>query len=384
MPRDARTGPPPLAMESPPGPEILLGGTRHLYFGGTAYHALQGHPAVVAAAKAALDVLGMGPATGGTWPVGPGPAQRRLEAKAALFFATEDAVCFASGYLASPVGVAGLSDRIHRVFVDETAHYSVLDGARLSGRPVTTFAHRDPEDLERRLADELRRDEVPLVATDGVFPTRGELAPIPDYVELLEPRNGLLWIDDAHGVGVLGPHGRGTLDHYGVTSERCFFSGSLAKALGGHGGVIPGTRELCGHLRGTSAILRGASGISAPAAAAAAEGMDILLREPERRERLRESSRVLRRRLRQLGLEVSDSPHPVAAFSLGSEEMNVQVQRELMERGIVVPYSKYVGAGEDGVLRVVLFSTHTIEQVTRLTDALREIVPPSHRTEETR
>ena len=219
-----------LDMQTPPGAEILLSGRRYVYFGGTGYHCLQGHPDLVSAASAAMQKYGMGTATGGARPVGPSPVQKRLEETAARYFGTDDAVCLVSGYLANTVGIRGLADRCDRLFVDETAHYSVLDAARLSEKPVVYFAHRNGADLAAQLKKELREGETPLVASDGVFPTFGEIAPVADYLEVVAPYQGLLWLDDAHAVGVLGPAGRGTYDHFGLSvglsGENCFFCGS--------------------------------------------------------------------------------------------------------------------------------------------------------------
>jgi len=364
-------------MNSPPGPEILTNDGRYLYFGGTSYLGLQGHPEVIEAAAAAVQQYGTGNGAGATRAVGRSPLHQRLEAMAARFFGTEDAVCFASGYMASAVGFAGLSEACDHIFVDETAHSSIFDAARLSGKPVAVFSHRNVADLTQKLQLLLGPGEVPLVASDGVFPTLGEVALAGAYLDTIEQYRGLLWLDDAHGVGVLGRNGRGTLEACGIQSESAFFGSSLAKAIGGHGGVIPGTAAFCRRLRRSSRFLQGATGIPLPSAAAALTGLKLLMENPQMRARLCANAKRLKQGLGDLGIELPETPHPIAAFALGNSLCNLEIHERLLERRIIVPYSRYVGAGRDGLLRAVVFSSHTDEQIDQLLAALRELARSS-------
>ncbi len=361
-------------MESPPGPEVMLGGRRLLYFGGTGYHCLQGHPALVKAAHDAMKQYGMGTGTGRTMPVGRSPVQEKLEKKAAQFLGTEDAVCIPSGYMSNSVGLAGLAGCFDRCFVDEISHYSIADAVKLTEKPVESFAHRDGDDLRKQLRNKLKGDEVPLLISDGVFPTFGELAPVDEYLEVLEPYGGLLWLDDAHAVGVLGPEGRGTIDYYGLSGNNLFFCGSLAKAVGAHGGVVPGSRSFCRRIRECCGFIRGSSAISIPAAAAATAGLTFLIDNPQWRKDLAENARFVKRGICEMGISIRETPHPVIAFSLGNGETHRNVQLRLLERGISIQHSHYIGAGESGVLRIVVFSQHTRRQLERLLHSLREVL----------
>ena len=127
-----------------------------------------------------------------------------------------------------------------------------------------------------------------------------------EYLKVLEPYGGRLWLDDAHGVGVIGPAGRGTLDFHGISDDCAFFGGSLAKAIGAHGGVVPGTREFCERVRETSGFVKGSSGISVPAAAAATAGLEILLTNPQLRADLAENTRIVKEGVRALGITIPD------------------------------------------------------------------------------
>jgi 8-amino-7-oxononanoate synthase len=282
-------------MESPPGPEIRLGERTLLYFGGTAYHALQGHPELLDAAAVAMQRYGMGTATAGTWPIAPSPVQRELELEAAAYFGTQDAVALASGYMTTWVALAGLEGRFERCFVDQNSHYAVLDALRLMGIEAVRYAHDDVDELASLLRAELRgqasRTERPLIVSDGVFPTFGRVAQLGRLAELAAEFGGLLWVDDAHGVGVLGEHGRGSSELAGLEiGEHVFVGASLAKAIGAHGGIVPGPAEFCARIRERSRLLSASMAISVPNAAAATAGLRILQREPGWRVELLENN----------------------------------------------------------------------------------------------
>jgi 8-amino-7-oxononanoate synthase len=366
-------------MESPPGPEIRLGERTLLYFGGTAYHALQGHPELLDAAAVAMQRYGMGTATAGTWPIAPSPVQRELELEAAAYFGTQDAVALASGYMTTWVALAGLEGRFERCFVDQNSHYAVMDALRLMGIEAVRYAHDDVDELASLLRAELRgqasQTERPLIVSDGVFPTFGRVAQLGRLAELAAEFGGLLWVDDAHGVGVLGEHGRGSSELAGLEiGEHVFVGASLAKAIGAHGGIVPGPAEFCARIRERSRLLSASMAISVPNAAAATAGLRILQREPGWRVELLENTRWLKDALRSQGLELLETPHPVTAFSLGTESANRRVHEEMLTRGLLVPRASYVGAGSDGVLRIVLCSQHRRDQVERLVNELGEAI----------
>lgn len=352
-------------MESAPGPETVISGKRYVYFGGTGYFALQSHPDVIAAAVEALRTYGIHSATSRTG-FGNNPVLLACERALADFFGTEDAVHFVSGYFDSMVLAQALSDRYDLAFVDETAHFSVMDGIASARRPFVTFRHRDPEDLARKLRRELRPGQRPLLLTDGVFPTFGVLAPLPDYVKVLEPYGGTVAIDDCHGVGVLGANGRGTVEHFGLSlGERLVMAGTLSKAFGGHGGFVVGSKSFCAKVRALG-IYPGATQSPTPAVAASIKGIEIVTAHPELRERLRANVAAVKDGLRKLGFALNDSPMPIVTWTMGSGDEMKAVQRALMDKGVAVAYSRYVGAPAGGVLRASVFSEHTPAHIDKL------------------
>ncbi len=360
-------------MESAPGPETVINGRRCLYFGGTGYFALHGHPEVIAAGIAAFRKYGTHSATSRTG-FGNTPVQVALERKIAEFFGTEDSLHFVSGYLDNLFLVQALKDRVGAIFIDETSHFSIRDAVYSALKPVTTYRHRDPDDLALKLKQNLKAGDIPLVMSDGIFPTFGLIAPAPDYLKVIEPYGGYLCLDDSHSVGVLGPNGRGTYEHYGIRSDRCFYAGTMSKAFGGHGGFIPASKAFIDHIKATSGAYPGATPSPTPAMAASLKGLEIVKREPERRARLMRNVARAKTGMKSLGFEMNDNPVPIVTWVMKSAEDMKKVQKELLDKGIAVALLKYVGAPAGGVLRASIFSEHTPDQIDRLLFELKRLV----------
>mgnify|MGYP001817597430 CR=1 FL=1 len=363
-------------MESPPGPETVIDGIRYLYFGGTSYLGLAAHPGVIAAGCAAMQRYGVHTAT--TRARIGSPVLEELESQAAAFFGTEEAFVFGSGYLANHILVAALAPEVDVVVVDEGAHYCVLEAARGSGRPVASFRPHDAESLREAIAGRARV----LVMADAVSPVTGVGAPLTDYLAVLEGcEQATLLLDDAHGFGVLGEHGRGFLEAQGqwdtangrgegaVSVCAC---GTLAKALGGFGGLIPGTRSFVARARISSHVFDGASAPASALAGASAEALRIVQGTPSLRADLQANVRRVREGLRALGLDVPEGSTAHLGISIGSAAEMQSLHEELKRRGILVPYiGAYSGLPPGGVLRVAVFATHAPQQIDHLLDELR-------------
>lgn len=363
-------------MEAPPGTETVINGKRCLYFGGTSYYTLQNHPEVLRAAHEAIDKYGMHSSTSrASGGYGNTPLYEEVESTAARFFGTPDAAYMASGYLTNVAALQMLRQQrgFDVVFQDAMGHYSLVDFSQSFGLPVVTFAHRDAGDLEAKLKANLKPGQKPLVLSDGIFPVPGEIAPVPDYVKVLAPYDGLLWLDDCHALGVIGENGRGTYDHFKVKGDNLFFGGTMSKAIGGYGGIVPATTELASGIRGGH-IMAGATMPPSAAAAASVKGMQLLMAHPEWRTRLWAHAKRLKDGVRAMGFTVNDTVVPVVSFPLKSGADMQRVHAELTNRGIVIQLSHYVGAGPDGVLRMVAFATHTDEQIDRLLTTLKALV----------
>jgi 8-amino-7-oxononanoate synthase len=381
-------------IESPPGAYTVIDGQRYLYFVGTGYLGLQGHPEVIRAACEAAEKYGIGSATSRSG-YGDTPPVLEVERAAAELFRLEDAFYFMSGYVGNHILVLALQETFDAVFVDELSHYCVSEAAQLTGRPVFRFRHGDAEDLAASLKANLKAGQRPLVASDGVFAARGTIAPVADYRDVLgEYPEAVLSIDDAHGLGVLGDNGRGTYEHAGlfdcgVNAEvmvappcpalpcgpRRLVCGTLSKAFGGFGGIIPGSRGFIERLKATSHYYSGASAPPVPVAAATAKAIELVQADPDMRTQLWENVARLKSGLRKMGLEVDDTPVPIVCLTFGSAENMQRIQRELMHREICIAYkATYAGLGPEGAIRLAVFSTHTHEMIEQLLEELQRLV----------
>ncbi|MGA8149609.1 MAG: pyridoxal phosphate-dependent aminotransferase family protein [Terriglobales bacterium] len=361
-------------MDGGPGPETAINGKRFLYFGGTGYFSLQTHPELIQAAQKATADFGIGTATSRNV-FGTSPLYLEVERSAGKFFGTEDAIYLPSGYL---INIAGLQSlvalrRFDSMFVDEGAHWSITDFMYALQKPVHMFAHGDPEDLRDQLKQNLRPGEKPLVLSDGIFPAFGKIAPIPEYFKAIEPYNGCMWLDDCHAIGVIGNNGRGTYEHYGLQSDRLYFGGTLSKAVGAHGGIIPGAQKFILPIR-TGHIANGANASPAAAAGAAVKGMQLLMSKPELRQQLWKNARQLKSGLQAMGFDQDKSGIPIAAWTLKTSEDMDRVHTELMNRGIAIQRTHYVGTGANGALRAVVFANHRPDQISRMLDELKKLV----------
>ncbi len=355
-----------LRIQGPVGARTIFNGREYDYFSGTGYLGLQSHPAVIQAAAEAVQQYGLSTASsrGG---LGEHPLYDELERTACVFFNAEKVLYFASGYLGMSILLQGSNNRFDHIFIDADAHFSLWDAARASNKPVTVFHHCSPERLEEALRRELLPSERPLLLSDGLFPISGEIAPLPAYLELLRPCGGLAFLDDAHAVGVLGPHGRGTPDYYGIPAGEVHTCGTLAKAFGGYGGIIWGEKEWVDHIDQESAVTVGASPPPLVVAAASAKSLEIAAQQPGLRLQLRANVAQARAGLRALGWELEDTPSPILCLGGRDGASLERIRAGLFERGIAVTLVRgYTSTPPGGALRIAIFATHTPDQIERL------------------
>lgn len=361
-------------LSSPVGPRAVVAGRERDYFSGTGYLGLQSDPRVLTAAQAALARYGLSTATsrGG---YGEHTLYGELEQAICAYFGTERALYLPTGYLGMMLLLQGLRGQVERLFVDEAAHFSLWDAAHGSGLPMVPFHHLDAEDLRRQIALHLRPGERPLVLSDGVFPISGEIAPLPDYLHIIAEYEGLVALDDAHGVGVLGANGRGTPDYWGVNNARCLTTATLSKALGGYGGFLADRQARIQHWLAHSAVYVATSPPPLPIAAASAEALRIALAEPQRRERLWQNVALARAGLRALGWDLPDTPVPILCLKAQPGVNLGALQQRLFEADICVAYvTRYTSTPPGGALRIAIFATHTEDQINRLVETISRLI----------
>lgn len=361
-------------MESAPGAVTTFNGKEYSYFGGTSYFELHKNEQVVNSAIEALKKYGI---TSSSSRSSYGTTQLLLdvEQEAAQFFNCEDAVYLASGFLTDLAAIQAFVNKnmFDVVFIDEISHYSNAYASKLSGKPVYKFSHLDYNDLEEKIAKHLPQNGKPLIISDGIFPIHGKIAPADKYAEMANKYNGLVWLDDAHALGIIGENGRGTFEHFGLKSANLFFGGTFSKAFGGFGGIIPGGKSFIEEIR-SNQIQSGATPVPSAAAAASLTGMKLVQSNPQLRIKLWENAGRLKAGLHKIGIETDDTNVPIAAWTLKTKFEMEKLQQELLKKNIVIQFIQYVGAGDSGALRVVVFSTHTNEQIDNLLDELKRII----------
>jgi 7-keto-8-aminopelargonate synthetase-like enzyme len=375
-------------MQGPPGAETVLNGKPYLYFAGTGCLGLQSHPAVLQAAAAAVLEYGLHTATSRAG-FGTNPLVLEVERRAAEFLSAETAAYLVSGYAVNFAIATALAAEVELVLLDESAHDCLREATRHLDRlqqPPIVFRHRDAGHVAELLAAHARIGRRALIMTDGVFAVSGHIAPVADFLSILERYDGsLLLVDDAHGLAAIGEAGRGSLEWAGVeparinrwdegaaVGTRVFQGATLSKAVGGQGGIIAGTTAFVERVRRTSGWLRGAGAPAVPVAAATAKALAIVQDDPDLRRRLADNVKLLRAKLRDLGLVVEDSPSPIVGITLESTEAMQAVWRQLIDAGIAVGFTRdYAGAGDLGMLRIAVFATHTPAMIERLVEGLR-------------
>ena len=351
-----------------------INGKDYLYFAGTGYFQLQSNQNMIRAAVEATQKFGIASATSRTI-TGTTNLLLKLEKRIAAYFGTEDAAYLPSGYLSNIAGFQALGELgvYDVIFMDESAHYSNTGGALVTGKKVVKFKHLDANDLRKKIKRHLKNGSKPLIATDGLFPIWAELAPVVAYLEIAEEFNGAVWVDDAHAVGILGENGRGVYEHFHLTSDRLFMGATLSKAFGAYGGFVPGNSRFINVLKSGN-VMTGTSSPPNAMVSAALKGLELVKNNPELRRRLWNNAAYLKGKIKNLGIAVDDNALPIVTFSLENSEQMQNIQHLLMNRGIYIQYVKYVGSGADGVLRMVVTSEHTSEEIDFLVSSLGKLL----------
>lgn len=347
-----------------------IDGDEFLNFAGCGYLALAGLPELRAAAYSALD---HGAPFSQQLPVAYGGTDvlfEDVETTLAAAMDTEAAVYFASGYLIGRVGLAAFARPDDHLFLDVGAHGNLAEAARLQRLPTTVFAHWQPDALADALRRELGAGRRPVVLTDGTSTLTGELAPLDVFARLVRPYGGLLFVDDSHGFGVVGEHGRGAAEHLGVESVAAV-AATLSKAYCAAGAAVGGPQDVIGPVRHSPPVRHANPG--SPLSAAVADAAVRYMRaHPERRQRLRELTGHLRDGLRARGIDVPDSPSPIVTFRAGDRQAMRKLQLKLFARRIYVPISNYRGAGVDALFRCAVFANHSVEDLDSLVAAVTD------------
>ena len=298
-----------------------------------------------------------------------------LERRFAAFKGAEAALMFPSGFAANAGTVSAILTREDVIVSDELNHASIIDGARLSRAEIKVFPHRDAAGADRLLEETKREGRTQLLITDGVFSMDGDIAPLPELVEVAEKHGAIMMIDDAHASGVLGENGKGTVSHYGLDPKRVDIQvGTLSKAIGVLGGFIAGPAHLVEWLqnRGRPFIFS----TSAPPAAAAAciTALDILEHEPERVQRLWDRTRFFKDGLEKLGFDTGGSQTPITPVIAGEAKTAQDLSALLWDEGVFTPAVVYPTVAKDRArVRTIVTADHTEQDLKEALDAFDRV-----------
>src|SRR3989344_5657559 len=360
-----------LVLESPQGAEVRVGAQTLLSFCSNDYLGLANDPRVVAAMQQGAQHYGAG--AGASHLVsGHSRAHHALEEEVAGFVGAERALLFSTGYMANLGVVSALVERHDTIFEDRLNHASLIDAARLARAKVTRYPHADTA----RLAKMLQQAPQPgLVTTDAVFSMDGDIAPLAELSELAARHGARLLVDDAHGLGVLGRNGRGTLEPLGLPpAPPVILMGTLGKALGVFGAFVAGEVALIETLIQQARTYIYTTALPPAVAEAVRASLRIAREEGWRRERLNGLVRRFRDGAERLGLHLMPSPTPIQPVVLGTAGAAMQASRRLREQGILVPAIRPPTVPEGSArLRITFSTAHEEKHVDRLLDAFSNI-----------
>jgi len=336
------------------------------------YLGLAGHPAVVTAAKEALDRWGYGMASV-RFICGTQEVHKELESALTDFLGTEDTILYSSCFDANGGIFEALLDEHDAVISDALNHASIIDGIRLCKARRLRYANRDMEDLDKQLKDSAGA-RFRMVVTDGVFSMDGYLAPLPEICALAERHDALVMVDDSHAVGFMGANGRGTHEHHGVMGQIDAITGTLGKALGGaSGGYVSGRKEIVAMLRQRSRPYLFSNSVAPPIVAASLTVLELIKLAGELRQRLRENTTFFRKQMTEAGFDILPGDHPIVPVMAGDAALAARMAQVMLEKGVyVVAFSYPVVPQGKARIRTQVSAAHSKADLERAVKAFVE------------
>ena len=336
------------------------------------YLGLTTHPRLRERALEAVRAFGVGSGSVRTI-AGTMRIHMELERKLAEFKRTEAAVVFQSGFTANAGTVSSILGRDAVIVSDELNHASIIDGARLSRAAIKVFPHRDVA-AARRIVQEIPRGTRTLIITDGVFSMDGDLGAVPELCDLADECGGIMMVDDAHASGVLGSHGRGTVDHFGMHGRVDVQVGTLSKAIGALGGYVAGSRALIEFLHHRARPFLFSTSHPPSVAATCLAAIEVLEQEPELIERLWENTRFFKAGLQALGFDTGVSESPITPVIVGEGARAMALSDRLFEKGVFAQGIGFptVPQGKARV-RTIVTATHSRDELQFALDAFKAV-----------
>jgi 8-amino-7-oxononanoate synthase len=358
-------------IEESPSPWVRMNGERVLLLCSNNYLGLANDPGLKEKALRAIEKWGCG--SGGSRSISGSLAiHRLLEEKLARFHRCEAALLFNSGYSANLSLLTSLMEEGDAIFSDALNHASIVDGCRLSKASVQIYRHLEMKHLESLLQENQERRR--LIVSDGVFSMDGDLAPLSEIVQLAKRYEALTMVDEAHAIGVFGPNGCGTTEHFQLSQEVDIRMGTFGKALGCFGAYVAGSKSLIEFLINRGRVFLYTTAIPPSVSASVMASLDIVEQQPERRERLWENVQTLRQGLNHLGFDTLKSEAHIIPVLIGEPEETMEMDRRLLEKRVFVQGIRPPTVPEGKCrLRVTVMATHTREDINFALERFEEV-----------
>jgi 8-amino-7-oxononanoate synthase len=357
--------------------EVVIDGRKILMFGSNSYMGLTNHPKVTEAAKKAIDIYGSC-CSGSRFLNGTSNLHIELEEKLADFVGKEAALMFTTGFQANLGAVATFTGRTGVIIMDELDHASIIEGSRLSFSRVLKFAHNDMNDLERVLQS-IQSEKIKMIVVDGIFRMEGDICNLPEITRLANQYEAMVMVDDAHAIGVIGDRGRGTANHFGLTSDVDMIMGTFSKSLASVGGFIATTKEAINYLKHHARPMIFSASVPPSAVAAAMAALEIIKAEPERQEMLWDNTNYMASALQDLGFDINTSKTPIIPVYIRDNELTFRFNQRLYEEGIFVnPVVSPAVKSDASLIRLSIMATHTRSQLDEALEKIEKVANELH------
>ena len=347
---------------------ITADGRELIMVGSNNYLGLVGHPRILQAMKEAIDRYGSS-TCGSRFLNGTLTIHEELEEALARFMEMEAALVFSTGYQTNLGIISALVGRKDYVVLDNMDHASIIDAARLSFGKTVKFKHNNPDDLERVLKN-IPEDAGKLVVVDGVYSMEGDLADLPRLVPIAKKYGARFMVDDAHGMGVFGEGGRGVVEHFDMMEEVDLVMATFSKSFASLGGFVAGKKKVINYIKHFARSLIFSASITPAQVAAARAALNLIINEPERRHRLWEISKFMKKSFEEMGFDTGKTESPIIPLLIGTEEQLFMMWKMLREEGIFAnPVLPPAVPPDKTLIRTSYTATMTDEELQKVLDA---------------